>query len=59
LHSLFAKAFDGGVLLQSYLRNRDSDGGKCPPIFSCLMDGNIEIVRLLISSGADVNAGCT
>jgi ankyrin repeat protein len=29
------------------------------PIFVALSKGNIEIVRLLISEGADVNAGMT
>jgi ankyrin repeat protein len=29
------------------------------PIFGALQQGNIEIIRLLISAGADVNAGMT
>jgi hypothetical protein len=54
----FAKAFDGCVLMQSHLCNRVA-GSTVTPIFSALMIGDIEIVRLLISAGANVNAVMT
>jgi hypothetical protein len=53
-----AKSFDGGVLTQSHLCNR-VEGITMTPIVCALGQGNIELVRLLISSGADVNAGMT
>jgi hypothetical protein len=45
------------MLAQSHLRNRDPEGGKMTPLFVALnMNSNIDIVQLLISAGADVNA---
>jgi ankyrin repeat protein len=41
--------------MQSHLCNRGG-GNPCTPIFIAIIIGDIEIVRLLISSGADVNA---
>ena len=49
------KAFAGGVLTQSHLRNRN-EGNTAPVIFGAVEGGHIEIVQLLISAGADVNA---
>ncbi len=49
------KAFAGGVLTQSHLRNR-GEGNTAPSIFVAVAEGHIEIVQLLISAGADVNA---
>jgi hypothetical protein len=49
------KAFAGGVLTQSHLRNR-AEGATAPLIFDAVAAGYIEIVELLISAGADVNA---
>jgi hypothetical protein len=54
----FSQAFDGCVLMQSHLCNREK-GDTLTPIFDALESGNIEIVRLLISAGADVNAVIT
>ncbi len=49
------KAFAGGVLTQSHLRNR-GEGITIPLIFGAVEYLSIEIVQLLISAGADVNA---
>jgi hypothetical protein len=49
------KAFAGGVLTQSHLRNRN-EGTTAPLIFGAVAKGHIEIVQLLISAGVDVNA---
>jgi hypothetical protein len=49
------KAFAGGVLTQSHLRNRGEET-TAPLIFGAVEQGHIEIVQLLISAGADVNA---
>ncbi len=49
------KAFAGGVLTQSHFRNR-GEGYTVPLIFGTVDQGHIEIVQLLISAGADVNA---
>jgi hypothetical protein len=56
LHSHFAKAFVGGVLAQSHLRNRDPRGSTATPISVALLKNGFEILELLISAGADVNA---
>ena len=53
------KAFAGGVQTQSHLRNR-GEGNTAPLIFGAVAAGQIEIVQLLISAGADyVNAVLT
>jgi hypothetical protein len=59
LYSHFAKAFDGGVLAQSHAHNRNPEGETETPIYIALKSDKIELARLLISAGADVNAGCT
>jgi ankyrin repeat protein len=51
-------ALDEGVLTQSHLCNRD-ERKTVTPICLALQQGNIEIVRLMISAGADVNAAWT
>jgi hypothetical protein len=50
----FAKAFDGSVLTQSHLCNR-AEEDTVTTIYAALMNGDIEIFRLLIAAGADVN----
>jgi hypothetical protein len=49
------KAFAGGVLTQSHLRNR-VEGVTAQAVFAAVQQGHTEIVQLLISAGADVNA---
>ncbi len=49
------KAFAGGVLTLSHLRNRGG-GATLPLIIGAVLEGHVEIVQLLISAGADVNA---
>jgi hypothetical protein len=58
---ILAKAIDGGAPTQSHFRNRIDGGGTVPPICAALYNesDNIEIIQLLISAGADVNAFCT
>jgi hypothetical protein len=53
----FVQGFDGDALTQSPLRNR-VPGGTATPIHAALEFGKIqiEIVQMLISAGADVNA---
>jgi ankyrin repeat protein len=55
----FSKAFDGCVLLRSHLCNRDAEGATMTPMFPAFMIGDVEIVRLLIAAGIDVNAVST
>ncbi len=40
----------------SHVCNRGSEGKTLTPIINAVEDDNIEVVRLLISAGADVNA---
>ncbi len=53
---ILTKAFDGGALMQSHLCNRDGEGTEFAPILLAVLTGDIEILRLLIAAGADVNA---
>ncbi len=52
------KAFAGGVLTQSHIRNR-AEGCTAPVICFAIGAGHVEIVQILISAGADVNAVVT
>ena len=51
---VLSKIFHSGVLLQPHLCNRGPEGETLIPILFALDD--VELVRLLISAGADVNA---
>ncbi len=63
LASHFAKVFDGCVLMKSHLCDREK--GNTLTILRCALDecdhpkDFIEIFRLLIAAGADVNAVST
>ncbi len=53
----FVQGFDGDALTQSPLRNRDREGVTfMSPIHAAVQTGEIAIVQMLISAGADVNA---
>ncbi len=56
--ALFVEDFAGGVLTHSHLRNR-GDGVTASLIGVAVIAGYMEIVQLLISAGADVNAVLT
>jgi hypothetical protein len=56
LHARFINDFGRGVMTLPHVCNRGSEGKTLTPIINAVEEGDIELVRLLISAGADVNA---
>jgi hypothetical protein len=56
MSACFISDFGRGVATLPHLCNRGSEGKTLTPIINAVDESDIELVRLLISAGADVNA---